>query len=299
MSDQPKVERLLRIMKMLSSGFGQTLGELAGKLDMSQRTVYRYIDSLRNAGFIIQKEQELFRIDRESPYLKDISDLLHFTREESWILNKAILALDEESVIKQNLANKLYALYDLKGVPYPVVRRENSDKVILLIRAIEGKVCVIFRQYQSSNSASVSDRWVEPYGFTLNYGYIWCYEHDTASNKLFKTARIGNVVLTGVKWEFEARHQMEPIDVFRIHGPARIRVSLIMTMRAANLLTEEYPMAADFIHPAENNTFRFSGWVTSFEGIGRFILGLMDDITVVSPHRLKTYLNRKVRGKIF
>ena len=190
-------------------------------------------------------------------------------------------------------ARSLFVFHPGSGVPYPVVRRENSEKVIRLIRAIESKTCVILHGYQSSNSSTITDRVVEPYEFTLNYGYIWCYEHESGLNKLFKTARIMEVKMTALAWKFEEQHQPEPIDVFRIHGPGKIRVKMIMTMRAANLLTEEYPMAEEFIHACGNNIFEFKGWVTGFEGIGRFIFGLYDDIQVISPRQLKAFLKQK------
>ena len=299
MADQPRLERLLRLIMMLSSGIGYTRNEIAERLEITERSVYRYLETLSDEGFIVNRRDGLFTIDKDSPYLKDIGDLLHFTREESWILNKAILALDDETVIKQNLAAKLYALYDLKGVPYPVVKRENSEKVIRLIRAIENKACVILHGYQSSNSATVTDRMVEPFEFTLNYGYIWCYEHESGLNKLFKTARIMEVKMTAQEWKFENLHQPEPMDVFRIHGPDKIRVKMLMTMRAANLLTEEYPMAEEFISACGNNIFEFKGWVSSFEGIGRFIMGLPGDIRIIAPGKLKKALNQKIKGKIF
>lgn len=42
--DQPKIQRMLRLMALLSSQVEYTVDELAERLEMSQRTVYRYID---------------------------------------------------------------------------------------------------------------------------------------------------------------------------------------------------------------------------------------------------------------
>ena len=299
MSDQPKLDRLLQLLIMLSGSFGYTMDEIAERLQISKRTAYRYIDTLRNAGFIIVNKEGYLRVDKESPYFKEISDLLHFTKEESWILNKAILALDDETFIKQNLARKLYSLYDLKGVPYPVAKKENSERVIGLIRAIEDRKQVILAGYQSSHSSTVNDRLVEPFEFTLNYGYVWCFEHETESNKLFKIARIRQVITQDDEWIYEDRHEAGRTDVFRISGNEQIAVSLLMTMRAANLLTEEYPMAEAFIKACGGNEYIFEGWVTGYEGVGRFILGLMDEVTVIGPEELKEFLNRKVEGKKF
>lgn len=299
MSEHTTVERLLRLMLLLSGRQRHTVQLLSGALEISERTVYRYLDTLRDMGFIVEKEEGWFWISRESPYLKSIGDLLHFTPEESWILNKAILSLDDEIPVKQNLARKLYSLYDLKGVPYPVVKRENSERIINLIRAIGHKHQVQLIGYQSANSNTVSDRLAEPFSFTLNYGYIWCFEVGSETNKLFKTERIEEVRNTGTHWQFEGLHRELPTDVFRISGKQKIPVVLRLTMRAASLLTEEYPQSEEYIRPDTGSGFLFDGWVSSFEGIGRFVLGLPGEVEVIKPKPLISYLNKRLAKKKF
>jgi len=49
--DQPKLERLLRLMKMLTANNSLTVDEIAAKLSISHRSVYRYIDTFREAGY--------------------------------------------------------------------------------------------------------------------------------------------------------------------------------------------------------------------------------------------------------
>ena len=52
--DQPKLERLLRLMKILTANNSLTVDEIADKLGISSRSVYRYIDTFRDAGFVIK-----------------------------------------------------------------------------------------------------------------------------------------------------------------------------------------------------------------------------------------------------
>jgi len=106
--DQPKIERLLRLMKMLTGNVNYTISDLSNKLGMSERTMYRYIDTFREAGFIIKKQGDVFRLDKSSPYFKDISQLIHFTEEEAYILKSAIESIDESNLLKQSLKKKLY-----------------------------------------------------------------------------------------------------------------------------------------------------------------------------------------------
>ena len=119
--DQPKIERMLRLMKLLTANNRYTVNDLANRLQISDRTIYRYIDSFREAGFVIKKQGDITRIDKSSPYFKDISQLIHFTEEEAYILKSAIENIDENNLLKQNLKRKLYSVYNYKILAETVV----------------------------------------------------------------------------------------------------------------------------------------------------------------------------------
>ena len=53
--DQPKIERMLRLMRLMSGSVLFTIDELAEKMDTSYRTIYRYIDTFKDAGFVVEK----------------------------------------------------------------------------------------------------------------------------------------------------------------------------------------------------------------------------------------------------
>ena len=108
--DQPKLERLLRLMKLLTANNTHSVEEIADKLSISPRSVYRYIDTFREAGFVVKKSGNCIKLDKSSPYFKDISELIHFTEEEAYILKSAIESIDENNVLKQNLKKKLYTV---------------------------------------------------------------------------------------------------------------------------------------------------------------------------------------------
>jgi lipopolysaccharide export system permease protein len=71
-------------MMMLTANNRYTVDELASRLETSPRTIYRYIDTFKEAGFLITKAGDCFRIDKKSKYFKDISQLVHFTEEEAY-----------------------------------------------------------------------------------------------------------------------------------------------------------------------------------------------------------------------
>ena len=176
--DQPKIERMLRLMKMLTANTLYTVDDIAERLGMSRRTVYRYIDTFRDAGFVIKKNDGIIRLDKESPHFKDISQLVHFTEEEAVILKRAIESIDDTNLLKQNLKRKLYSVYDNKILADTIVRGGNAANVRNLVEAIEQKRQAVLRDYRSAHGSAVRDRHVEPFAFTTNYVQVWCYDTD-------------------------------------------------------------------------------------------------------------------------
>ena len=89
--DQPKTERMLRLMKMMSGNINYTVDQLSEHLDMSQRTIYRYIDTFKQAGFVVEKvlanTYKLEGMPRSAP---DFDKLMYFSEEESYLINNRL-----------------------------------------------------------------------------------------------------------------------------------------------------------------------------------------------------------------
>ena len=288
--DQPKIERMLRLMKMLTANSSYTVDELAERLDMSRRTIYRYIDTFREAGFVIKKSGNYIRLDKESPHFKDISQLVHFTEEEAVILKRAIESIDDTNLLKQNLKRKLYSVYDNKILADTIVRGSNAATVHSLIEAIESEQQVILHDYRSSHGGVVRDRRVEPFAFTTNYVQVWCYDTESHSCKLFKLSRIASVEILNDEWQHKAAHEKARIDVFRMNGKEQHRVQLELGILSRNLLIEEYPLAEEHLTPIDEEHWLLDTEVASYAGVGRFVVGLMDDIRIIDTPALEQYL---------
>jgi len=288
--DQPKLERLLRLMKMLTANNTYTVEDISERLEISLRTVYRYIDTFRNAGFVVKKKDDVIKLDTSSPYFKDISELVHFTEEEAYILKSAIESIDENNLLKQNLKKKLYTVYDYKILADTIVSGKNATNVKSLVDAISEKKQVILHKYSSAHGNRVSDRQVEPFAFTTNYIQVWCYEPESKSNKLFKIARMSGVEILKDHWQYEHSHKAGFIDIFRMHSDKLLPVKMTLSVRAMNLLLEEYPLAAQYISTVDENSWLLETNVCSYEGAGRFVLGLMDDISEIQPPAFLEFL---------
>ena len=293
--DQPKLERLLRLMKLLTSNINYTVNDLAVRLDTSYRSIYRYIETFKEAGFVVHKlEGGVYKLGKESPYFREISQLVHFTDEEAHIVNQLIEGLDDTNMLKQNLRKKLSSVYNCTAMATSIVKGKNATNVNKVLEAIEERRQVLLCDYSSSHTGEVRTRCVEPFGFTTNYVQIWCYEPESGMNKLFKTSRIGSVELLDKAWEHEAEHNEGYIDIFRMTGYGQHRVKLELGMLAHNLILEEYPLAERDIKPLDDGRWLLDTYVCNYLGISRFVLGLLDDIRIVDSPEYSDYVKRRM-----
>ena len=293
--DQPKLERLLRLMKLLTANVEYSVDDIAERLDMSRRTIYRYIDSFREAGFVIKKSRGCIRLDKESPHFKEISQLVHFTEEEAVILRRAIESIDDTNLLKQNLKRKLYSVYDSRTLADTIVKGRNSSNVHSLIEAIENKQQVILHNYQSSHS--IRDRRVEPFAFTTNYVNVWCYDTEDGKCKIFKTARIDSVETTSTAWQHAEQHREGFIDIFRMIAQSDaelIPIKLNLGRLAYNLILEEYPLSEKHITQLSESLWRLECKVANLQGVTRFVVGLLDDIDISESPELKQYITNYI-----
>ena len=290
--DQPKLERMLRLMKLMTGDVNYTVNDLAERLGTTYRSIYRYIETFKDAGFVVKRlEGGIYKFGKESRYFKDISQLVHFTDEEAHIVNQLIEALDDTNMLKQNLRRKLTSVYDCTSMAASIVKGRNATNVNLLLEAMDGRRQVMLRDYASSNTGIVRDRIVEPFGFTTNYVQVWCYEPESGSNKIFKTSRIGSVVVLDETWQYDDRHAEGHIDIFRMTGFEQHRVQLRLGMLSRNLLIEEYPLAERDLRPLDDGHWLLDTQVCNYKGVGRFVMGLLEDIEILDTPALRDHIN--------
>lgn len=290
--DQPKVERMLRLMKLLTGNTSYTVEELAEKLGTTYRSIYRYLDTFREAGFAVRKVgagiYELVAMGRRA---RDIERLVYFSDEEAGIINSLIESLDNTNALKQNLHQKLAAIYDVAPVTDFISRKSNAMNVRELSDAIRDRRCVILHGFRSS-SGKAGDRHIEPFAFTTNYIHVWGYDLDDDSCKMFGIARIGEVeLLENEAWTHEKEHRKAQTDIFRMSGQRSVRVRLQLDQLARDLLLEEYPLAAGEIKDSpDGNGCLLDTKVCSLLGVGRFAIGLADHVKVLDSPELEDYI---------
>lgn len=291
--DQPKIERLLRLMQYLSGNVYYTIDDLSEKLKISRRTMFRYIDTFRNAGFVVQRMNDgVYKMANMRNSDTDLSKIVYFSKEEAFVVNSLIDALDDANAMKQELKMKLSAVYEATNLGKYTINKGASKTISILASAIKNKKTVVLRHYSSSRSNAVKDYQVEPFVFTTNNLDIWAFDVNDRQNKTFKVARIGEVEVLEKEWANESAHQEEPTDSFRSHSNQAFHVKLKLTQVAKNRMVEDFPLTKREISQ-DKDAWYYEGEVRSMEGIGRFVLSLPEHITILEGEEVRQYLKEK------
>lgn len=294
--DQPKIERMLRLMKLMSGSENYTIEELGKQLDLSYRSVYRYIETFKACGFVVFKvKSNVYKIGKMPKGQVNMKNLIYFSEEEAYLVNKLINGLHPSNQLKASLKRKLSAIYSCTNIADYVHSEETSRNIEELGKAIREKKKVILKSYESGNSQEVSDRFIEPFEFTTNYIDIWGYDLEKRENRVFKISRINKVSVLDDNWTNEDNHRKSFTDCFRMSGFEQTPISLELSLKAKNILIEEYPLAAEHLKKS-NNKWLLQTNVCNMTGVGRFVIGLADEIKVVDSPLLTKYIDDFVKS---
>lgn len=289
-------ERQLRLMVLLTQNREYTIEELCRHLDMSRRTLYRYLELFRDIGFEVVKQDNVYRLDKSSPFFRDITSLIHFTEDEALTLRHLLDGISGTDIQARHLRHKLERIYDFGILNIIESDAGHADNLQKLYEAMKQHRQVVLHDYSSAHSNRTDNRAVEPYMFLNNHNEVRCYELKSGQNKTFKVSRIGRVEVLELLWCHEADHRRVFTDLFQFSGDERHRVTLRLGRLSCNLLKEEYPQATRLLQADGDSHWLLTTEVCSFQGIGRFVLGLFEDIEVMDSPEFLEFLRAKIRS---
>ena len=93
-----------------------SVNDLAELLEVDRRTIYRYISTFNEAGFVVQTSNRHVRLAQNTQIHRQLSELLYFNQEEALTLYNAIDAIESDTERKTELKRKLAAIYGTKAV---------------------------------------------------------------------------------------------------------------------------------------------------------------------------------------
>lgn len=294
-----KYGRELDLILLLTDNKDYTTLELAQRLGITRRNLYYYLEYLRESGFTLIKNGTTYRLDRHSPFFKKLHESIAFSDDEATYLYRLLENGQKKDYQAQSIKAKLERYFNLEALTDVGQRKRTEQNAAMLKEAMRQRKIACLKAYSSPHSKTVSDRLVEPFLFFNDDMDVRCYEINSHSNKTFKPSRAASVEITDVEWLNEAQHKKIYTDIFMFSGEERHRVSMLLGRLSHNLLLEEHPLAEPFVQPTDNpEQWLFDTEVVSFLGIGRFVLGLYDDIQLLGNEAFVAYVEEKVKGLV-
>ena len=293
--DKERFDRQLRLLVLLTQDRDTDIDSLSRELQMSRRSIYRFIETFRELGFVVEKRGNRYRVSPSSPFFRRITERIHFTEDEALTINQVLNAVYDRSPQVRHLRQKLSSLYDFDVLARHGVDEHIARNLASLYDAVKLERVAVLRGYVSPSSGKVSDRMVEPYMFLSENSEVRCYELATGMNKTFKISRAERVDLLDMLWSHKEAHQPFYTDMFGFSGEQLFPVRLVLGALSARLLLEEVPSVASQLALLDDGRYRLHARVCSYKGVGRFVLGLCDDVEVESPRDFKDYLRARIR----
>ena len=291
-----QLERELELMLLMTENRRYTVDQLCERVGVSRRNLYYYLDFFRQAGFVVEKRGSVYSLDKSSPFFSRLFPAIHFTEDEATTIRRVLDRAGGDSLQVRHIRQKLDRLYDLRILDDVELREQAGRNVSVLYEAIKLKNKVVLHNYSSPHSNTVASRVVEPFMFLAGNDEVRCYEISSAMNKTFKVARMESVEMLLDPWEHEAAHRRMYTDLFMFSGEELLPVRLRLDRLAYSLLTEEYPKAARHVQPDGDRHWLLSLDVCSYVGIGRFVLGLYDNVEVLGGDGFRDYISGKIKA---
>ena len=104
-----------------------------------------------------------------------------------------------------------------------------------------------------------------------------------------------DVKILDLFWEYEKFHREMLTDIFMFSSESQQLVKLRLGRLSSSLLREEYPQSERYIEPDGDDHWLVELPVSSFKGVGRFVLGLLEDIEVLENDDFKDYLRQRIQ----
>ncbi|GAU76292.1 YafY family protein [Fusibacter sp. 3D3] len=200
-----KYDNMLAILWMLGSGSKMTAKQIADKLELNIRTVYRYIDALCVSGVPIISDMgqnggyRLLNNFIKAPLIFDVKEqksLLHaavFASESGYPFDEALNSATQKLKMYSNAEQEQMLKRHLEG--FEVISRNLAPSVKATLEALESAIANEYSleiEYQTGHENHSKVRVIDPYGMLYwnNKWYTVGYCHLRNEIRSFKAERI-------------------------------------------------------------------------------------------------------------
>lgn len=282
-----RTERMLVLIALLKYKKRRTIDQLALILDKSTRQIRRDIKSL----------ERFFDLDYDEynrPFIfadkNDNGIFINLTDEEMALLAELVEGVNHrlQDSLKRKLDKNLFIDFHLKADLARIVNQ--------LRYAIRNKQYILIEGYHGSKDKQPKDVELEPINI-IDLKYLAAYDPAAALNKIYSLERITRgVKVLDKNWNCEEKHRHQQPDIFGIITGEVLPVRIALSSRAHLLLKEEYPRSVQFVHAQDDEHYPwiFEGNVYGLQGVGRFVMGLLDEVKILEGNKLVEYINEQI-----
>jgi predicted DNA-binding transcriptional regulator YafY len=234
------------------------------------------MDLLAELGFEVKKD------DHNKFSLPADQVVEPFTKEESHLIQEVLSVSVKNNPLVASIKSKLPSLEESNILATNIVHGHLAKLVAKINDAITHQTQLLIQRYQSANTESISDRLVEPIGFTANYQYLCAFEVESKQNKYFKLERMGSIENLTEIVKFKKNHKFSNPDVFGFNDSGKkYEIKLSLSMRAMLFLKDDYPLTAEYLTEQNDGTWLLSVKINSLEPLDRIIKGMPNDVIVL------------------
>lgn len=288
-----KIDRLIGILSILLQKEKVTAPYLAGKFEVSRRTINRDIEDLCKAGIPIATSQGVnggisimdgYAINRTLLTSSDMQAVLAGLRSLDSVsgTNRYGQLMEKLSAGSSDvLTGDEYMLIDLSSW----YRGMLAPRIELIHTAISEMEWIRFL-YSSPKGDSL--RKIEPYHLVFQWSswYVWGWCGERKDFRLFKLSRMSELRLTGEK--FQKRQAPLPDFTPEKVFPPQYQVTAVFAKECKWRLIEEYGADSFVIQP--DGTLKFSFGFTDKEQIINWMLTFGEKGELLEPKELREEL---------
>lgn len=291
--EQNKIFKVLKLIQKLYSYPPKSIAQLAEQLETSDKSIYRYLNLLEELGYEVQKNEH------RKVYIKQAQNKNNSLDEDE---KKLILSLLNSTVHSKNTAQAIKTKLQIDNT-LPTAQELNELRYLkmldLINYAIPEKMPLKIMGYQStSGNDSPQERLVMPYHLDGQRMVLIAYDCERKDVRHFKIQRMEALLLAEEKKGQFNQVSIPVVDLFGMSSTKSLPVEMYLSKRAYLLLTEEFTQSKVKIVPDANHKdypYLFKDYVCSYDGIGRFVLGLLNEILIVGNEEFKGYLREKIK----
>lgn len=312
-----KADRLIEIITTLASHPATSAGELADKLNISERSVYRYLSDLRRLGYFLRSSR-----DQESGLSKHSLTPLTFTAEEALTVASACQAfLSQEGLPFEESLER--ALIKIKSAISPHDERRTFFRLEPRFTHLTNKLrdyspwlqqinllqeCIRHSRtaiviYSSHSSGKRTERKMDPYDFFWSEGdlYIAAYCHKNGSIRNFKINRFHKVKKTADKFQRDYDFSLSNYlgSSWRVwRGDEVVSIKLLVYPPASDLFRESKFHSSQSIRELPGNTIKCSLETYDSPETRSWLLSWGKSVQVLEPLELREAMLNELKESL-